>query len=451
MITRLLLLLFLANCEEVNPYSRLEKSDCAGRDVKPQPSCGGNRNLSVTVLETCCDSTHGCGGFNTHGVIKNTACFSHVNSEPTTDLYLKPSAPSAATSVKPFFLSALNNALDHEQAAYIGRFPLAVINHKMGNRDQPHTGAAEEKQLKALSAIKAANGSCQTHFYLNSQIDFPELALHNEFVAAPNGSWWLKKTNGDFVLHRNDQHIFDFSIAAARDAWISTAESVLSNKYVDGIFVDKAGGFGVLSGVSKEKLAQWNNGHAMLLSQLRSCTSKNIILNNVHSFPTASQKMGMGQLFERWGQQLDHDNLNIKQNLALEGSLNSANLTVLARAAGNTPGGGGLPDPVACGAGLAAFLMNISSDTSSSFFSCAVDFSSSPGTGWMALLSDPIYSHSLGVPIAKAAVAANGLLTRHFEAGAVAWLNESAAYLGCVQWEGGMVSGTCPPGVPALP
>ena len=72
-------------------YSKIVKSDCNGRDVHPQPPCGGNRNLSVAVLEVCCDSTRGCGGFNTHGVIKDTACAARVNNSPSTDLYLKPS------------------------------------------------------------------------------------------------------------------------------------------------------------------------------------------------------------------------------------------------------------------------------------------------------------------------------------------------------------------------
>jgi len=69
-------------------YSKAVKSDCNGRDIKPQPSCGGNRNLSVAVLEKCCDSTRECGGFNTHGVIKDRACAAHINPQPTTDLYL---------------------------------------------------------------------------------------------------------------------------------------------------------------------------------------------------------------------------------------------------------------------------------------------------------------------------------------------------------------------------
>jgi hypothetical protein len=362
-------------------------------------------------------------------------------------LFLLLLTKSAASSVKPFFLSALNHALTDEEAVYIGRFPLAIINHKQGGDPE----YAEGKQISALAAIKTANTSCQTHFYLNSLIDFPALALHSKCAAAPNGSWWMKEDNGDFVMHKND-HIFDVSIAAVRDAWISTAVSALSNDSVDGIFIDKADGEG-FAGVSKARMAQWNNGHSMLLSQLRNSTSKNIILNNVHDLDK-----GMGQLFERWGAKLDHDRLNIVQDIALVGKLNAANLTVLARAGGVAPGSGGLPDPVACGAGLAAFLVaQHLQETSDSFFSCMVDFSSSPGKGWMTLLEDSIYSHLLGHPRTKAVVV-NGLLRRQFVDNiegknvitATVWLNESAPNLGCVQWKGGAVSGTCPPGVPSF-
>jgi hypothetical protein len=49
-----------------------------------------------------------------------------------------------------------------QSVAYMGRFPLVVIGHEMANQDAPSKGAAETKQISALAAIKAANGSCQT-------------------------------------------------------------------------------------------------------------------------------------------------------------------------------------------------------------------------------------------------------------------------------------------------
>jgi hypothetical protein len=351
--------------------------------------------------------------------------------------------------VQPFFLSALSQMLTPHEASYIGRFPIAVINHKQGAKDP---GFAEAKQLKAITTIKAANASCRTHFYLNSQIDFPELAMHKSFAA--NASWWLRQADGEFVWHnktsssKDGDHVIDFTVEAARDAWLSTASAALSNDSVDGIFIDKAGSKGtVFKGVSAQRMAEWCDAHDLLLAQLRNSTAKNVVLNNAYS--TAG--LGMGQLFERWGEFPSHDGLTLKQDMQLLSTLSSAGLTSLARAGGIRPGSGDKPDPNACGAALAEFLVSVSLP-STSFFSCAVDFSSTNSTGWMALLSDPIYSRPLGAPTGPPVVTASGLTKREFAGGAVAWLDlrkptPRVFLLGCVCWSGGAVSGTCPPGV----
>eukprot|EP00040_Diaphanoeca_grandis_P044660 m.13159 g.13159 ORF g.13159 m.13159 type:complete len:376 (-) comp9609_c0_seq1:129-1256(-) len=353
---------------------------------------------------------------------------------------------ATADSVQPFFLSALNNALTTEQANYIGRFPLAVLNHKQGNGDPPRTGGAEVKQLAALQAIKAVNSSCQTHFYLNSQIDFPELALHEKFVQNPQ--WWMKTDAGAPVQHGAD-NIFDWSEAGARDAWVAAAGAVLSHDFVDGIFVDKAHFNGTtFPGVSADRNAQWNQGHITLILALRASTSKNIILNNEHTYGG----LGMGQLFERWGAYpVDHDGLTIPQDMQVLSKLNTYNLTALARAGGDVPRThhGVAPDPAACGAGLAELLVTIT-NPKTSFFSCATSFASTATTGWMTLLSDPIYSQPLGTPLGVAVPGPNGLVHRTFSSGTVAWLqpNATIANAGCVRWSNKQVSGTCPTGVP---
>lgn len=78
------------------------------------------------------------------------------------------------SSLQPFFLSALSSGLTAEQAEYIGRFPLVAINHKQGSADP---GTAEAKQLAAIEAIRRANASCRTFFYLNSQVPPPGFHL----------------------------------------------------------------------------------------------------------------------------------------------------------------------------------------------------------------------------------------------------------------------------------
>ena len=83
----MLALLLVAFAAETS-YEKYALSDCSGKDVKPQPSCGGKQNMTVAVLEACCDSTDGCSGFNTNGVLKDSACIDHI-AKSTTDLYVK--------------------------------------------------------------------------------------------------------------------------------------------------------------------------------------------------------------------------------------------------------------------------------------------------------------------------------------------------------------------------
>lgn len=85
----LLVVVLLNEATALENYVKYADSDCPGMDIKPQPSCGGNRNLSVAVLEACCDSTTGCGGFNTHGVMKDLLCSKDIHTQPTTALYIK--------------------------------------------------------------------------------------------------------------------------------------------------------------------------------------------------------------------------------------------------------------------------------------------------------------------------------------------------------------------------
>lgn len=236
-------------------------------------------------------------------------------------------------TVQPFFLSATKGQMTAEDAQYLARLPVVVINHKQGG-----TGRAEENQLSALSAVKHYNASCKTFFYINSQIDFPALKLHDEFVA--NGTWWLRDDKGKFVLHGED-HIFDVRVAAARSAWLATAEYALSQPYISGVFADKAGSFYSDS---------WTRSHLQMLEQLGSTAAamkKHLIYNNAGIIGMA------GQLFERWGENPDHDGLTVLDDMELlknaTAESNSGQYS-LARAGGVRPGTGNGTSPEICGA-----------------------------------------------------------------------------------------------------
>jgi hypothetical protein len=139
----------------------------------------------------------------------------------------------------------------------------------------PSSSSPRSRRRWPPSQVKAANASCATFFYLNSQIDFPELQLHDQFAAngaaaaaavvcppmrralagiflrspavcvmhvcmchaavpltngarmdrqRPRaGSWWLRNSTGGFVMHKNDK-IFDLRVTAARNAWLAVAQ-----------------------------------------------------------------------------------------------------------------------------------------------------------------------------------------------------------------------------------
>jgi hypothetical protein len=346
--------------------------------------------------------------------------------------------------VQPFWLSALNTALTTAEASYLGALPVVVINHKQGPRRGSH---AETKQLSALAQVKAANASCATFFYLNSQIDFAELDLHTQFVA--NGSWWLRNDEGSFVLHGSDK-IFDFSVAAARSAWLATAQHALSQPYISGVFVDKAGGFAP-KGIRTQRLRAWTRGHDQLLAALGSAAAavkKRLIFNN-HGIAGVA-----GQLFERWGAKEDHDGLTAVHDLDLfetATTASNAGQLSLARAGGVAPGSANGTVSEVCAAGLAAMLLAVASPNSA-YFACMPDFNSAHG--WMELDQNVIYQQYLGAPQGKAVMSKNGLMARTF-AGAKVSLNISAFVQaqnptdaglnrGCVQWSSGETTGKCP-------
>jgi hypothetical protein len=223
---------------------------------------------------------------------------------------------------------------------------------------------------------------------------------------------------------------------------VAVAQHALSQPYISGVFVDKAGG----SFYSRA----WSRGHTMLLRALgaaAAATKKQLIFNN-------NGVAGMaGQLYERWGAKEDHDGKNASQDLKLLATATAASNTgqlSLARAGGVAPGSASGSSAEVCGAGLAAMLLAVASPNSA-FFACMPDFNSAHG--WMALDENPIYQRHLGAPQGMAVVGKDGLIRRAF-AGANVTLNISAFVSarnptdaglnhGCVQWASGETSGIC--------
>ena len=253
-------------------------------------------------------------------------------------------------------------------------------------------------------------------------------------------TWWLRDAKGNFVLHNSD-HFFDLRVAAARAAWLATAQHALAQPHVSGVFVDKAGGFWD---------EEWSNAHTQMLDALieaAAAARKQLIFNDVSVTGKA------GQLFERWGAVSDNDKLNVTQNMGLlktlTGAGSSGQIFSLARAGGALRGSAANASAEVCGAGLAAMLLAVASPDAA-FFACVTSFNVIEG--WMLLDQNPIYHRFLGAPLGEAVVGQNGLVTRAFQGAHVA-LNISAFSVpgragllnrGCVQWASGETTGTCP-------
>lgn len=143
---------------QASAYRMLAKSDCGGKDVKPQPACSGNVNKSVAALEACCDGTQGCGGFNTHGVIKDADCSEHVGPQPTTDLYLKTEpTPSPSGGVPPPMPWPLPSDVSNGATTVVLGPDFAISTAAGGSSSSPTLATAVQRYQQQVVGMHTAN------------------------------------------------------------------------------------------------------------------------------------------------------------------------------------------------------------------------------------------------------------------------------------------------------
>lgn len=140
---------------------------------------------------------------------------------------------------------------NEKDVAFISRFPIICIE-KAHNRSNGK--GLEYNTSKAASVLLNYNPKQKILFYWNSVVDYGEMYGVGEcfvgFVNVNNSKllrkeglypeWALKDKNGNFVSHTQAERCqFDISLNEVRDWWISVPKSVLSDKGVNGVFVDK--------------------------------------------------------------------------------------------------------------------------------------------------------------------------------------------------------------------
>tara|TARA_B100000809_G_scaffold200926_1_gene201349 strand:+ start:2231 stop:3358 length:1128 start_codon:yes stop_codon:yes gene_type:complete len=84
--------------------------------------------------------------------------------------------------------------------------------------------------------LKKLNPNMKVVFYWNSFLDYNMYKAHEVYNEHPE--WWLKKKNGELDFKNRGLKRYDLSNPNVRNWWTDVAKTNLSNKYVDGVFMD---------------------------------------------------------------------------------------------------------------------------------------------------------------------------------------------------------------------
>ena len=150
----------------------------------------------------------------------------------------------------------------------------------------PAITGAEDKIVAACKQLKSVSPATECYMYTESDYARQYYTLGHTFAEHPD--WCLRKVDGTLVnttredinpidnsTHSFTNFVYDFSVAAAREAWVRRVTDAVATGVVDGAFIDgNRGGWSssVLDGCSEDKKRAWSAGlnasHAMLRNQL---------------------------------------------------------------------------------------------------------------------------------------------------------------------------------------
>ena len=130
----------------------------------------------------------------------------------------------------------------------IAKFPLVTIEKGQGFLDGSGR-FAEAKIVEQLTAVKRADPTISTVFYMNSVLDWYFYEMHETFLKHP--AWWLYDSNdpsqpvkchGDSTFNPPKQGmlIFDHAKPEVRAFWQSVCASAVASGVVDGCFSDSS-------------------------------------------------------------------------------------------------------------------------------------------------------------------------------------------------------------------
>jgi hypothetical protein len=161
-----------------------------------------------------------------------------------------------------------------------------LFSYKQAPDYPPAATGAEAKILAACKQLKSLSPKTDCYMYTESDWARTFYTLGHTFDAHPD--WCLRHADGTFAnttdsetnplnnqVFKSAFHAYDFTVAAAREAWIGRVTDAVATGYVDGAFIDgNRGGWGssVTSGCSKDKQKAWsaglNESHRVLRQRL---------------------------------------------------------------------------------------------------------------------------------------------------------------------------------------
>lgn len=207
----------------------------------------------------------------------------------------------------------LSNGMDDftdEQIDFMSRFPLVCIEKNQAYRKY---GSMEEGTVSAAKAIKKANNKTKVLFYWNSRIDYGEFYKHGE-ILKDKPEWAMKDQRGNYVtVQNNKRRTYDVTNPDFRTWWNSVPLKWVSEKCIDGVFVDA-----VLQYIAKpeykirqfgqQRFADIENSLYTMLTELQTKIpdDKIIIGNFLRGDKTAVDDMGLHFMQYMDGGMLEH-------------------------------------------------------------------------------------------------------------------------------------------------
>lgn len=212
-----------------------------------------------------------------------------------------------------------------EDIEFISRFPIVCIEKAHAMRENNNAGLEENTILEA-KRLQKANPKIKTLLYWNSVLDYGDMykggkpfigyalsSSSDQFkIEGAHPEWALKDTENNLIVSTQANRCnIDITIDDASKWWLSVPEYVLSNKEVNGVFVDKViqySLYGKQNEVSKDKADELWDSYSETMKSLQEQSPDNalIIANALRGREDLQEDFGVKHLEFFDGAMIEH-------------------------------------------------------------------------------------------------------------------------------------------------